>query len=100
MVGNSSSGLLEVPSFSRGTINIGDRQRGRLKAESVIDCMPEHESIAMAIQRLYSNEFQQILKTVQSPYGEGGASDRVVETLKTVLLGDVLKKRFFDLNSL
>jgi GDP/UDP-N,N'-diacetylbacillosamine 2-epimerase (hydrolysing) len=100
VVGNSSSGLLEVPSFSRGTINIGDRQRGRLKADSVIDCMPEHESIAMAIQRLYSNEFQQILKTVQSPYGEGGASERVVETLKMVSLGDVLKKRFFDLNSL
>jgi GDP/UDP-N,N'-diacetylbacillosamine 2-epimerase (hydrolysing) len=99
VVGNSSSGLLEVPSFSKGTINIGDRQRGRLKAESVIDCMPEHESIAMAIQRLYSNEFQQTLKTIQSPYGEGGASERVVEALKRVSLGDVLKKRFFDLNN-
>jgi GDP/UDP-N,N'-diacetylbacillosamine 2-epimerase (hydrolysing) len=100
VVGNSSSGLLEVPSFSKGTINIGDRQRGRLKAESVIDCMPEHESIAAAIQRLYSKEFQLILETAQNPYGEGGASERVVETLKRVSLGDILKKRFFDLNSL
>lgn len=100
VVGNSSSGLLEVPSFFKGTINIGDRQRGRLKAESVIDCRPEHESIAMAIQRLYSNEFQQTLKTTQSPYGECGASERVVEVLKRVSLREILKKRFFDLNSL
>ncbi len=97
VVGNSSSGLAEVPSFGKGTINIGDRQRGRLRADSVIDCMPEHESIATAIQRLYSNEFQQMLKTVQSPYGEGGASERVVDALKRASLGDILKKRFFDI---
>jgi GDP/UDP-N,N'-diacetylbacillosamine 2-epimerase (hydrolysing) len=96
VVGNSSSGLIEAPSFGKGTINIGDRQRGRLKAESVIDCDPDQGSIAIAIQRLYSQEFHQMLKTVENPYGNGGASKRVVETLTKVPIKDVLKKRFFD----
>jgi GDP/UDP-N,N'-diacetylbacillosamine 2-epimerase (hydrolysing) len=96
VVGNSSSGLTEVPSFFKGTINIGDRQRGRLKAESVLDCSPEKDLIVTAIQRLYSNDFQLMLKTVQNPYGDGGASKRVVETLSRIPLDDVLKKSFFD----
>ena len=99
VVGNSSSGLLEAPSFAKGTINIGDRQRGRLKAESVIDCDSEQGSIATALQKLYSKEFQSMLETVKNPYGEGGASRRVVDSLLKVPLGDVLKKRFFDLSS-
>lgn len=100
VVGNSSSGLAEVPSFRKGTINIGDRQRGRLKAESVIDCTADYAAIAAALEQLYSHEFQAKLKTVRNPYGEGGASSRVVETLKKVSLANVLKKRFFDLPSL
>jgi len=97
VVGNSSSGLLEVPSFAKGTINIGDRQRARLKAKSVIDCDPEKGSIVSALQKLYSKEFQLTLKTVKNPYGEGGASQKVVEALMTVSLKDILKKSFFDL---
>lgn len=100
VVGNSSSGLLEVPSFAKGTINIGDRQRGRLKAESVIDCLPERESIAAALKKLYSKEFQVKLKTVKNPYGEGGASQRVVDTLMRVPLGNILKKHFYNLSNI
>ncbi len=100
VVGNSSSGLAETPSFAKGTINIGDRQRGRLKAESIIDCSPEKESIAAALRKLYSKEFQFKLETVQSPYGNGGASELVVETLTKIQLKDVLKKYFFDLNGI
>jgi GDP/UDP-N,N'-diacetylbacillosamine 2-epimerase (hydrolysing) len=97
VVGNSSSGLAEVPSFAKGTINIGDRQRGRLKAESIIDCNPEQESITTALRKLYSKEFQLTLETVQNHYGKGGASELVVETLAKIQLEDVLKKCFFDL---
>lgn len=97
VVGNSSSGLLEIPSFSKGTINIGDRQKGRLKAESVIDCEPEKKSILSALKRLYSKEFQVALKTVKNPYGEGGASQKVVDTIMKVSLKNILKKSFFDL---
>jgi GDP/UDP-N,N'-diacetylbacillosamine 2-epimerase (hydrolysing) len=97
VVGNSSSGLLEVPSFSKGTVNIGDRQRGRLKATSVIDCSPERESIAGALRKLYSKEFQLALGTVQNPYGEGGASKKVVEILQDHSLDSTLKKPFYNL---
>ena len=97
VVGNSSSGLAEVPSFAKGTINIGDRQRGRLKAESVIDCAPERTAIAAALAQLYSPAFETKLKTVRNPYGDGGASCRVVDKLARIPLQDIIKKRFFDL---
>lgn len=99
VVGNSSSGLTEVPSFGKGTINIGDRQRGRLKAESVIDCSPDRQSIAAALQRLYSPAFQATLKTVRNPYGEGGASEKIVQVLRDYPLESLLKKSFHDLSS-
>jgi GDP/UDP-N,N'-diacetylbacillosamine 2-epimerase (hydrolysing) len=98
VVGNSSSGLLEAPTFGKGTINIGDRQRGRLRADSVIDCAPRTPEIKAAIDRLYSADFQNTLSTVVSPYGEGGASDRIVRHLAEVPVQDILKKRFYDIS--
>lgn len=95
VVGNSSSGLLEAPSFQIGTVNIGDRQRGRLKADSVIDCAPERGAIASAIQQLYSPEFQVSLKTMKNPYGTGGASNRIVKTISSFPLDNVVKKSFY-----
>ena len=97
VVGNSSSGLAEAPSFRKGTINIGDRQRGRLRAESVIYCGPDRQSIAAAVQTLYSPAFQSRLKTVSNPYGEGGASEKIVEVVRYHPLDAVLKKYFYDL---
>ncbi len=97
VVGNSSSGLAEAPSFGKGTINIGDRQRGRLRAESVIDCAPEREAITAALLQLYSPEFIAKLGTVRNPYGDGGVSERIVETLAEISLDGVLKKSFYDL---
>jgi GDP/UDP-N,N'-diacetylbacillosamine 2-epimerase (hydrolysing) len=97
VVGNSSSGLTEVPSFCKGTINIGDRQRGRLKAESVMDCNPERKSIVAALQRLYLPDFQAMLKTVDNPYGNGGASEQIVQVLQDYPLESILKKAFYDL---
>ena len=98
VVGNSSSGLAEVPSFRKGTINIGDRQRGRLQAASVINCEPCRKSIAVALERLYDINFQAGLSLVRNPYGEGGASEKIIATVKSVALDDVLKKRFYDFN--
>jgi GDP/UDP-N,N'-diacetylbacillosamine 2-epimerase (hydrolysing) len=98
VIGNSSSGLTEVPSFGGGTINIGDRQRGRLKAESVIDCGPNRESITAAIQQLYTPAFQSILRTVRNPYDQGGASEKIVQGLRKHPLESVLKKVFYDLS--
>jgi len=97
VVGNSSSGLAEVPSFKKGTINIGDRQRGRLKAASVIDCEPDKDSIRSAFKLLYSTEFQAQLSAVENPYGNGGASGEIVRILESQSLDNLLKKRFYDL---
>ena len=99
VVGNSSSGLAEAPSFQIGTVNIGDRQRGRLKAKSVIDCEPNQQSIQKAFERLYSNAFQEQLAFVQNPYGEGGASAAIVKVLEKLPFEDLLKKQFYDLPS-
>jgi len=97
IVGNSSSGLLEVPSFKKGTINIGERQRGRLQASSVINCEPTRKSITKALQKLYSHEFQVSLENTVNPYGEGGASEKIVSTVKSVAIDNLLKKRFYDI---
>jgi len=98
MVGNSSSGLAEVPSFKKGTINIGDRQRGRLYSTSVINCEPTQKSIADAINTLYSPNFQRDLSQVYNPYGEGGASEKIVKIIKSATLEDLIKKHFYDLS--
>lgn len=97
VVGNSSSGLAEVPSFKKGTINIGDRQRGRLRATSVINCEPTRQSIEEALEKLYTAAFQASLSQVQNPYGEGGASEKVVKTIKHFALDGIAKKSFYDL---
>lgn len=96
VVGNSSSGLVEVPSLKKGTINIGDRQRGRLQAASVINCEPTRKSIKAAIERLYSTEFQETLNHVINPYGQGGASEKIVTSIKSIEFKNILKKYFYD----
>jgi len=97
VIGNSSSGLCEVPSFKIGTVNIGDRQKGRLKAESVIDCEPTEESIKSAIEILYSENFRSTLKSVLNPYGEGNATNKILEVLKNNPIPTEIKKEFHDL---
>ena len=97
VVGNSSSGLMEAPSFKKGTINIGDRQLGRLQAASVINCEPNSTSIESALRKLYSTDFQEILPYVVNPYGEEGAASKVVDILKSCTLDGLVKKTFYDL---
>lgn len=98
VVGNSSSGLIEVPSFKKGTINIGDRQRGRLQATSIINCEPNQQDISDAIHTLYSPNFQMDLSKASNPYGEGGASEKIVKVIKSIPLDGLVKKYFYDLN--
>jgi len=99
VVGNSSSGLAEVPSFKKGTVNIGNRQYGRLQASSVINCEPNQKSIADGINNLYSPSFQVNLSQVHNPYGEGGASEKIVNTLKSINIKDIVKKAFYELRN-
>jgi len=97
VVGNSSSGLLEAPSFKIGTINIGDRQRGRIKAESVIDCGQSLNGIQSALGKLFSEEFQKTVSQIENPYGEGGTAEKIVAAIQSCQLGGILKKQFYDL---
>ena len=96
IIGNSSSGLLEAPSFRIGTINIGDRQKGRIKAKSIIDCLPNKINIRDAIKKTYSAEFQKLLDDVSNPYGDSCASKKIIQILKNVPLDSILKKTFFN----
>ena len=99
VVGNSSSGLIEVPSFKKATINVGDRQRGRLQARSVIQCEPNTTSISSALARMYSKSFQDSLKTVVNPYGVGGATAQTLAILEAIPLDGIIKKKFYDLGA-
>lgn len=97
VIGNSSSGLLEAPSFRIPTINIGKRQNGRLKATSVIDCEPQEDNILNAINLALSPTFSQLLKTATNPYGKGGAAKKIVSVLEKIEPSEVITKNFFDL---
>lgn len=97
IVGNSSSGLHEAPSFRKATINIGDRQKGRIQSKSVINCKPLSQDIQKAIKDSYSQEFKEHLLNVQNPYGDGGAAKRIVETISNVDLSSLIHKEFYDL---
>jgi len=97
VLGNSSSGLLEVPTFKTATINIGDRQRGRLKASSVVDCEPNEADISQALEKVFSDDFKKSLPTTCNPYGDGGASEKALEILKNVDLSNTLKKKFYNI---
>jgi GDP/UDP-N,N'-diacetylbacillosamine 2-epimerase (hydrolysing) len=97
VVGNSSSGLIEAPSFPVGTVNIGDRQKGRIRARSVIDCEPNSVSIKKAFQKLFSSEFQKELINIENPYGEGGAVKKIMEILKRTDSANLIKKKFHNI---
>ena len=97
VVGNSSSGLIEVPSFKKATINIGDRQQGRVKATSVIDCETDNNDIEKAIKKALSVEFKEELKSSKNPYGDKNSSIEIVEVLKSIDLKGIIKKQFYNL---
>ncbi len=98
VVGNSSSGIIEAPSFHIPTINIGDRQRGRICADTVIHCRPIKEEILAGFKEAFSKDFRNKLKEIKNPYGDGDVSDRVINIIHDVLLeGISLKKVFYDL---
>ena len=96
VVGNSSSGLLEVPSFKIPTVNIGDRQKGRLHAKSVISCKSNKEDIFKAINKGFSESFRKKLKAVKNPYDYGLASDKIIHYLEKLKFPNDIKKSFFD----
>lgn len=100
VIGNSSSGLIEVPSFQIPTINIGDRQKGRIQGETVINCAPDHAEIISAISKAMSEEFRDKIGNSINPYGDGRTSDKIVTVVKDFLINEKfnLKKKFYDID--
>lgn len=97
VVGNSSSGIAEAPSMGVGTINIGDRQKGRLSATSIIHCAPDYLEIQNALRKLYDPIFRKTLKNTINPYGNGGASQKIFDIIRSYPLDGILIKSFYDL---
>ena len=97
MVGNSSSGIIEAPSFGLPVVNIGNRQKGRLRAANAIDVGYETADIVQGIRKATEPEFRASLRDLKNPYGDGNASTRIVDRLKSAPLGEeLIKKRFCD----
>lgn len=97
VVGNSSSGIIEAPSFKIGTLNIGSRQKKRLKASSVIDCQPFYQNVKEGLKRLRSNDFKETLINTHNPYGNKPPSRSIIEALKGIELNDICSKNFHDI---
>ena len=96
-VGNSSSGILEVPSFGIPTVNIGDRQKGRLRADSVIDCNTDVDSIEKSIRGALSQEWQTIARNATNPYEQPDTVARIFDVLQQCDLSQMKQKRFYDI---
>ena len=99
IVGNSSSGIIEAPSLVSGTVNVGNRQKGRDMASSVVSCENEVNQIGMAVELMLSPSFQASLPAAVNPYGGPGASRKLVEVLRRTSLEPLLQKNFYDLES-
>ena len=98
MIGNSSSGILEGPASKLPTINIGDRQKGRIQARSIINCSPSREEIIDAINKALSKEFSSIAACTDNPYGDGNTSKRIVDIINSYLKKEIdIKKQFYDI---
>tara|TARA_B100000795_G_scaffold269912_1_gene261085 strand:+ start:2064 stop:3227 length:1164 start_codon:yes stop_codon:yes gene_type:complete len=96
-IGNSSSGLIEAPSFKIPTINIGHRQSGRISGNTVISCDAKVKDIKKSIDKATSNSFKEKIKNSKNPYGDGKSSKKIVNFIKKVDLNNILMKRFFNL---
>lgn len=98
IIGNSSSGIYEAPAFRIPTINIGNRQNGRVKAESIVDCKPNKEEIVKAIKMVQSNSFTRKLKNMKIPFEGGETAEKILEKIVQVVENKInLQKGFYDI---
>ena len=97
IIGNSSSGLIEAPSFKTPTINLGDRQEGRLKSQSVLDSKPKRNSIIKCIKKIYSKEFKRNLKKSKNLHESKNASEKIFKIIKNIAIPSSVKKTFYNI---
>ena len=97
VVGNSSSGLVEVPSFGIPTLNIGDRQKGRLAAESVWNCAPDKKSVLDGLDKVLSKQFRDLAYVVRNPYEKENTAEEIFKVISTYPLNELNQKHFYDI---
>ena len=97
VVGNSSSGILEAPSFRIPTLNIGDRQTGRVAAESVYNCAPDKVSILTGLDFIFSDAFKEKAAQAVNPYDKSGTAEAIFNVIKSYPLNQLEHKHFFDI---
>lgn len=97
VVGNSSSGVVEAPSFHIPTLDIGDRQKGRIAADSVYHCSPDAESIKAGLSYIFSDEFQEVVKESKNPYEKPDIVKSIFDVISTYPLEGIIKKPFYNL---
>jgi len=97
VIGNSSSGIVEAPSFSIPTVNIGDRQKGRIQAASVLNCLPQESAIRQTVGRALSPKFQKSMSGVSNPHERPNTCVTIVGLLTDISIENLIKKVFFDL---
>lgn len=100
VIGNSSSGIVEVPAFKKPTINIGNRQKGRMQAKSIINCEPKKSDIITAMNRAICDDFLNDIKDVESPFGCGNTSEKIRDIILYHFNNDLIssRKQFLDIN--
>ena len=98
VVGNSSSGIIEAPSMLVPTVNIGDRQQGRIRAASIIDYSQSKKSVAKVLEKGLSYEFKQSIKNIQNPYEKKNTAKEIKRKLKIFDPSKIIKKQFYDFN--
>jgi UDP-hydrolysing UDP-N-acetyl-D-glucosamine 2-epimerase len=96
VVGNSSSGIIEAPSLKVPTINIGDRQKGRIRAKSIIDCKGTEEDIKKAFDVIFDKKFRETIKNISNPYGDGNSARKIKNILKYSKIS--ITKKFYEIN--
>ena len=97
VVGNSSSGIVEVPSFGIPTLNIGDRQKGRIQAESIYNCLPDKDSILKGLDKVLSKEFRELASKVHNPYEKANTAEEIFKVISTYPLEQLKQKHFYDI---
>ena len=96
MIGNSSSGIFEMPYFNKITINLGDRQKGRVKAKSVVNVEITKSAITNSINNFYDGKYNSLLKNLKKPFGKGETTNKIVGIIKKTNFNDILIKKFND----
>ncbi|EJL74899.1 UDP-N-acetylglucosamine 2-epimerase [Chryseobacterium populi] len=96
IIGNSSSGIIEAPSLHTPTINIGDRQKGRMQAKTIINCVVDQLQIEEAIDRTQDEIFMQSIKNLQNPYGNGDTTNKIMKIIESTDFSKLLIKKFYD----